>query len=785
MSHMFSTTALTRMSARHPWRAVLAWVIVLAIAVGIMGLIGMRTTTDFDFVNQPESMAGWEKLEEAGLVSQEPNNETVIIRSGSMTIDDPEFQAHADEVVATLRGMENVVVPASVISFYELKSEPSMEAMANALVSADRDTLLIPLTLAGTQDEAAEIAPLYRETLAGLSGGEFDVLSIGMISSGEELMKMGEEDMVRGEAIGIGTAVVILVIVFGALVAAGLPILLSLVSIAISFGITASLSQMWSFSFFITNMITMIGLAVGIDYTLFVVERYREERRHGREKLEAITATGGSASKAVAFSGGTVVLALIGMFILPVTIFRAMATGAIVVVLVSIAMTLTLVPAMLSLLGDRIDWPRKRNYAATHRSADDPHDLATVYQGFWGRLTKVVMARPIISVALSAGLLLALAVPYLDITIGASGNESTPEESAAHRGYDILVEDFSAGRLSPVQFVVTGEPEAVESGIRNLRVGLLMETLDDGLTPAFVTANENTWFRWSENGEVALAEATLSIAANDPQVNEVIRDLREDIVPAAFEGTGATVYVTGEAAFGYDFTVLVETYTPIVFTFVLTMSFLLLLLAFRSVVVAAKAILMNLLSVGAAYGLLVLVFQKGIGNDILGLQQTQTIEVWLPLFLFTVLFGLSMDYHVFLLSRIREHYDMTGHNRDSVAVGLHSTAKIITGAALIMVAVFGGFASGQLVMLQQMGFGLGVAVLLDATVVRSILVPAAMALLGDLNWYLPRWLQWLPDLRVEGGEAVPATATATVEATPVTTQPHFHLPHLHLPRLGH
>ncbi len=782
MSHMFSTTSLTRGSARHPWRTVLAWAVVFALAAGIMVLIGMKTTTDFEFVNEPESYAGLKTLEEAGLVRQEPNSETVIISSGNLTVDDPAFQAFADEVVATLRGMDTVVVPASVVSFYELKSEPSMEAMANTLVSADRDTLLLPLTMAGTQDEAAENAPLYRETLDGLSGGDFEVLSVGMISSGEELMTMGEEDMVRGEAVGIGAAVVILVIVFGALVAAGLPILLSLVSIMISFGITALLSQVWPFSFFITNMITMIGLAVGIDYTLFVVERYREERRHGRERLEAIIATGGSASKAVAFSGGTVVLALIGMFILPVSIFRAMATGAIVVVLVSIAMTLTLVPAMLSLLGDRIDWPRKRHYAPAAASADDPHDLATVYQGFWGRLTKVVMARPVMSVVLSAGLLLALAVPYLDITIGASGNESTPEESAAHKGYAILVEDFSAGRLSPVQFVVTGEPDAVESGIRNLRVALLLQTLDDGLTPAFVTANETTWFRWSENGDVALAEATLSVAPNDPQVNDVIRHLREEVVPEAFAGTGATVYVTGEAAFNYDFTELVDTYTPIVFTFVLSMSFLLLLIAFRSVVVAAKAILMNLLSVGAAYGLLVLVFQKGIGNGLLGLQQTKTVEVWLPLFLFTVLFGLSMDYHVFLISRIREHYDMTHHNRDSVAVGLHSTAKIITGAALIMVAVFGGFASGQLVMLQQMGFGLGVAVLLDATVVRSILVPSAMALLGDLNWYLPRWLQWLPDLRVEGGEVAGAVPVAPA---PAPRQPRIHMPHPHMPRLGH
>jgi uncharacterized membrane protein YdfJ with MMPL/SSD domain len=261
---------------------------------------------------------------------------------------------------------------------------------------------------------------------------------------------------------------------------------------------------------------------------------------------------------------------------------------------------------------------------------------------------------------------------------------------------------------------------------------------------------EEGWARWNEAGDVAVLEATLNIPSNDERSYAEIENLREEIVPAAFDGTGAKVYVTGETAFNQDFFTLANDYAPIVIAFVLGLSFLLLLLAFRSVVVSAKAILMNLLSVGAAYGLLVLVFQKGVGNEVLGFQQTPTIEAWIPIFLFCVLFGLSMDYHVFLLSRIREHYDLTGNNTESVAVGLHSTAKIITGAALIMVAVFGGFAMGRLVMLQQMGFGLGVAVLLDATIVRSILVPSAMALLGDRNWYMPSWLRWLPDLRVEG-----------------------------------
>ena len=778
------TAALARVSARHPWRIIAAWVAALVLAIAAVGLIGMRITTEFEFATQPESLAGFDVLTDAGLVNAEDTGETVIIRSDGLTVSDPAFRERADEVAAPLRGMDGVVLPGSVINYYELVSEPAMEGFVNGLVSADRSTLLIPLTLAGTQDEAAENAPAYRDLVGSFSDGDFEVLSIGIVSSGEELMKMGEEDLARGEAIGVGAALVILVIVFGALIAAGLPILLAVISIAISMGITAMLSQMWSFSFFITNMITMIGLAVGIDYTLFIVERYREERRHGRDRHDAIVTAGGTASKAVAFSGGTVVLALMGMFILPVSIFRAMAIGSTIVVLVSIAATLTLVPALLGLLGDRIDWPRRREYAASARTrlVDDPHDLATVYQGFWGRLTKLVMARPVVSVTISAGLLLALAVPYLDITIGSSGNESTPESSDAYRGFQILNEDFSAGSLAPVQFAVTGDPDDVAFGLGNLRVGLLLETLDDGVTPAFMTVNERSWVRWSESGNVALAEVTLSIAQNDPRAENVIADLRETIVPDAFADTDARVYVTGQTAFMYDFTRMVDDYTPIVFGFVLTMSFLLLLVAFRSIVVAAKAILMNLLSVGAAYGLLVLVFQKGIGNDLLGLQQTKTVEVWLPLFLFTVLFGLSMDYHVFLLSRIREHHDLTGNNRDSVAIGLHSTAKIITGAALIMVAVFGGFAAGQLVMLQQMGFGLGVAVLLDATVVRSVLVPAAMALLGDLNWYLPRWLRWLPNIGVEGDDLAPVTP---VPDSVATVRPHFRLPHLRFPTFGH
>jgi RND superfamily putative drug exporter len=748
------TARLARFSATHPWRVVAAWVLVLVLAVATMGILGDATTTEIRFTNSPEAQTGMDILARAGLDDNNPTDETVIIQATSDTVDDAAYRQQVEKVTAALRGMDGVVVPDSVVNYYELSANPDTATMAEGMVSKDRHTTLIPLTLAGTQDEATANAAAYQDTLAGFNSGQFEVQSVGFISIGEENNTIAEEDLVKGETFGIAAALVILVIVFGALVAAGLPIVLAMVSILVSFGLTAILGQIWDLSFFITNMITMIGLAVGIDYALFVVERYREERRNGLDKRDAITVAGGSATKAVAFSGGTVVLALSGMFLLPASIFQALAAGAVIVVVVSVIGTMTLVPAVIALLGDRIDWPRKRDYSTYHATHlnETHHGLDTVYTGFWGRVTKGVTARPVIAVVLASVLLIAASIPYWDINTGFAGVETMPPDSEVRHGFEILDQEFSAGELAPVQFVIEGNPEDVAPGIEKLRASLAEMTVPngDGSGPAFLPVPASDWAVWSQNGDVALLEATLTHASNDERSYDTIKALRDDVVPAAFDGTNAKVYVSGETAFNQDFFELVARYQPIIVGFVLVLSFVLLLLAFRSVVVSAKAIVLNLLSVGAAYGLLVLVFQKGVGNEFFGLQHTPTIEAWIPIFLFCVLFGLSMDYHVFLLSRIREHYDETGDNLESVAVGLKSTGRIITGAALIMVAVFAGFASGRLVMLQQMGFGLGVAVLIDATIIRTVLVPSAMALLGDRNWYMPAWLHWLPDLRVEG-----------------------------------
>ncbi len=748
------TATLARISAQRPWRVVATWLLVLVLAVVTMNLLGDATTTEIRFTNSPEAQTGMDILTDAGLADDSPTDETVVIQAKNLTVDDAEYRDYVEKVTADLRGMDGVVVPDSVVNYYELDANPDTAAMAAGMVSKDGRTTLIPLELAGEQDEAAKNAAAYHDDLEALGSDEFYIQSVGYISIGEENNTIAEEDLAKGEGFGIAAAMVILVIVFGALVAAGVPIILAVVSIMISFGVTQLVGQFVDLSFFITNMITMIGLAVGIDYTLFVIERYREERRNGLGKHEAITVAGGSATKAVAFSGGTVVLALSGMFLLPASIFQALAAGAVIVVIISVLGTMTLVPAILSLLGDKIDWPRKRNYEAYHEThlSERHHGADSVYSGFWGRIVKTVMARPVIGLVVAATLLVAASIPYWDINTGFAGVETMPEDSEVRQGFEILDQEFSAGELAPVQFVIQGDPDDVEGAIETLRADLGEMTVPngDGTEPAFLPIPAGDWAVWSESGDVALLEATLTHASNDERSYEVINELRDDVVPAAFAGTDAKVYVSGESAFNQDFFQLVEDYQPWIVAFVLVLSFVLLLLAFRSVVVSAKAIVLNLLSVGAAYGLLVLVFQKGVGNEFFGLQHTPTIEAWLPIFLFCVLFGLSMDYHVFLLSRIREHYDETHDNRESVAVGLKSTGRIITGAALIMVAVFSGFAAGRLVMLQQMGFGLGVAVLIDATIVRTILVPSAMALLGDRNWYMPKWLRWLPDLRVEG-----------------------------------
>lgn len=733
----FSTAGIARLSARRPWRTIGLWLLVLVLAGLSASTLNDALTTDTKQLNNPESQRGADLLEQR-LRGEKPISETIIVRSETATVDDAAFKATVDGLVAELKAIPDVT--RSVDSFYSTGNA--------ALVSADRHSTIVSVVMNGTLDEAIDRVPDYEAALASAQKDDYQILSVGDATLSEEFNTIADEDLAKGEMIGIPVAILILIVLLGALVAAGLPIVVGFVSIFIAMGLAALAGRATDLSFFVVNMIFMIGLAVGIDYALFIISRYREERARGLDKYAAIAVTGGTASKAVLFSGGTVVLALSGMFLVPELTFRSLGIGAVLVVVVAVAASLTLLPALLSVAGDKINWPRlgrKKNAVVT-----DPHTIT--YKGFWGRVTKRVMAHPVVALVLSVGVLLAFALPVVDMNRGASGVSSLPKSTEAYAAYSLLERDFPAGMIAPVEIVVdgsVGNPK-VQGSIEALTASL---AADSRFGPVSVQHNEA--------GDLALVSVPLTLEPDNPAAYATIDDLREQIVPSAFASAPAEVLVAGQVAITHDGNTLSEEYLPIVIAFVLSLSFILLTVAFRSIVVPIKALIMNLLSVGAAYGLIVLVFQKGYGANLFGFQTVPMIESWLPLFLFSILFGLSMDYHVFLLSRIREHYDLTKNNKEAVAFGLQSTAKLITGAALIMVVVFAGFAAGRLVMLQQVGFGLAVAILIDATIVRSILVPASMVLLGDRNWYFPKWLNWLPHVTIEGHvPSIPSVAPA-------------------------
>ncbi|HLA82660.1 MAG TPA: MMPL family transporter, partial [Thermoleophilia bacterium] len=458
----------------------------------------------------------------------------------------------------------------------------------------------------------------------------------------------------------------------------------------------------------------------------------------GFAKVEAIVRTGSTASRSVVFSALAVILALGGLFLVPSTLFQSLAAGAIMAVFTALLAALTLLPALLGALGDRVNALR---VPLLHKTTGG----AGRKGGFWDHVSSGVMRRPVTSLVLATGFLAVIAGLYFFIELGSSGVETLPPASESRLGFEMLERDFPGASLTPVQIAIRGQADSsgVEQGIGNLQA--LVAADPDFKAPATAEV--------SPAGDLTLLSLGVTGEPTGKDAIAAVRMLRADYIPAAFAGTGLVagqdVLVTGQTGGTIDYLDNITGATPRVFLFILGLSFVLLLVVFRSILVPFKAILMNLLSAGAAYGLMVAVFQKGWGADLLGLQKVEFVEAWVPLFLFAVLFGTSMDYHVFLLSRIRERFDQTGNNRESVAYGVRRTGGIITGAALIMVAVFGGFAAGDLVMFQQLGFGLGVAVFLDATIVRSVLVPAAMRLLGRANWWFPHWLHWLPDLRVE------------------------------------
>jgi RND superfamily putative drug exporter len=727
-----STERLARASAARPWTVIAVWLVLLAIGLFlIMRLLGSALTTDADVTTNPESKQA-RTLIEHRLRGPQRDNEIVIVRSASTTVDDPAFRSVVEGLFSRVTALGPRIIAGG--HNYYATGDPT-------LVSQDRHISILPFSMSGTLQDANDNIDKVLNIVHGTKADGFDVMIAGNASMGKDFQSTASSDLETGEMFGIPIALLILALVFGALAASVIPIALALAAIVLAVAASALLGQQWQLSFFVTNVITMLGLAVGIDYSLFVVSRYREERAHGLDKMSAIARAGGTASRTVFFSGATVIIALLGMLIVPQTIFRSIAAGSVLVVVMAVAASLTLLPAVVSLLGDRLNAGHIPFIQRTRGRFNEERP-----GGFWDRLASVVMKHAVLSATVAAGLLIAASIPYFRINTGFAGISTLPDSLPAKQAFTVLQRDFSGGLIAPAEIVISGDVKsaAVAGGVDRLKAAMASD-------PAFGQPT----YQANQAGDLALIEVPVAGDPNSDQAQSAVRRLREQQVPAAFARVPARVLVGGEIAGNLDGIDMLSVYTPIVFVFVLGLSFLLLMVVFHSIVVPIKAVIMNLLSVGAAYGLLVLVTQEGVGARLFGFQQVEHIEAWLPIFLFAILFGLSMDYHVFLLSRIKEHYDHTGDNSEAVRFGVRSTGRLITGAALIMVAVFAGFAAGNLVMFQEMGFGAGVAVLIDATVVRCVLVPASMKLLGDWNWYLPSWLRWLPQLQTEAPSAPP------------------------------
>jgi putative drug exporter of the RND superfamily len=732
-----STRALAAASARHPWRTIGAWIVVTVLAVvTIATLLGGSLTTEGSPTNDPES----ERAEDVLLAAFPPDPSTavsdiVVIRSEQYTVDSPQFEEYVRDFVD-----DGEIRALGLASTY--LDDPNA-----GLVSEDRHATIVPIALLDDDDETEA---LVEKVEAIDQESAFAVSVTGTETLDHDFNLLSQEDLENGELkFGLPAALIILLLVFGAVVAGLVPLLMAIVAIVVALGLSTLLAQQFELSVFLVNMLTGMGLALGIDYSLFVVSRYREERAQGRDELAAIEASGATASRAVLFSGSVFVVAMFGMLLVPNSIMRSLAVGAILVGIVSVVAALTLLPAVLGLLGDRVNALRIPIIGRGALQASNPEGRV------WGAIVRRVLRRPGLSLALSTAVLLALALPVFRLDTGTSGVSALPDRFVSKQGFLALERDFPGTTTDPAEIVVqNASAKGVAPALERLRARLAAD-------PRF---GDGDLAQSADDGVALLSVPVKGDPSSTPAI-DAVRELRSEVVPQTFAGTNAEALVGGTSSENIDYFDSVIGPAPYVIAFVLLLTFVLLTVVFRSIVVAGTAVFLNLLSVGAAYGLLVLVFQEGIGADLLGFQTTDTIEAWVPLFLFSVLFGLSMDYQVFLLSRIRERFDQTRDTTDAVTFGVGSTARIITGAALIIVAVFSGFARGDLIMFQQMGFGVAIALLIDATIIRSVLLPSAMKLLGDANWYLPRWLEWLPRLQVEAsGSGHSGRAPAESEA---------------------
>jgi uncharacterized membrane protein YdfJ with MMPL/SSD domain len=722
-----------RWSTQHRGKAIAGWLAFVVVAVVIGGLVGTVNPTGDS--NHGDTAKAQKILDGAW---PDRASETVLVQSSKgavVTAHDPEFRRAVQDVVAGVSRQPGV---AGVQSPYarggaDHISKDGRSALVTFKINGDSK-------LAEQRVDAIEAA-VHRAAAAHpkLFVGQF-----GEASADKALSASFGDDFKQAGLLSIPVTLVILVLTFGALVAAGVPLLLGITAVVGTIGLLGPVSHLFALDEFINEIVLLVGLAVGVDYSLFYLRREREEKARGHNPKDAVAIAAATSGRAVLVSGATVMAAMAGMMLAGDRTFVALGLGAIFVVAVAMIGSVTVIPALLSGSGKwlergRIPFLGKRLAAARER------DLDRGGRG-WNFVLDRVLRRPALAAGAAAALLLVLALPMLHMHTANSGTDALPRDLAVMKVYDRMQAAFPGGEIPATVVLkaqdvttprITGAVAQLERDA--VATGKVKRPIDVSVAPGH---------------HVMTIDLPIVGTGTDHASNAALAALRDQVVPRFEHQAGVKAYVTGMTAGSKDFNDLMKARWPIVFAFVLSLAFVLLLVTFRSIVIPIKAIVLNLLSVGASYGVLTWLFQDGHGEGLLGFKSNGAVTSWLPMFLFVILFGLSMDYHVFILSRVREAFDRGMRTEDAVAHGIRTTASTVTSAAIVMVAVFSIFATLSYLDFKMMGVGLATAILIDATIVRAVLLPATMKLLGDWNWYLPKGLHWLPRIgHHEGGPA--------------------------------
>jgi uncharacterized membrane protein YdfJ with MMPL/SSD domain len=725
-----------RWSASHWKTAVFGWLAFVVAAFYIGNVVGTKNIKDDDYGTGQSHRA--DQILKDGFPKADALTELVVVQSSSKNVSDPEFRSTVNDVISAVAG------------------NPAVNNLESPLARANRDqvsqdgrTAMLTWEMKGKYDDAkTKIDPIVAAVdKVGSQHPAFYVGEAGAVSSSKALDQMFSDQLKTAGERSIPITIIVLLLVFGALVAVGVPLLLALSGVVATVGLVALPSHLVPMDKNVAAVILLIGLAVGVDYTLFYLKREREERAAGKSSRAAIEAAAATSGRSVLISGVTVMIAMAGMMFSGDKSYLGFGIATMMVVGIAMLGSLTVLPALLSKLGDRVE---KGKIPYLNRLRRDSGE-----NRFWKKVLAPAMRRPAIAAAVASGALLVLALPVLNLHTAQSGLDALPNSAPTVSTIKKISAAFGNGETSQTEVAIKAniDSPATKQAIAALKTKVEAAHLNTSSIDVEVNPSRT----------VARVDIPMVGKGTDAKSNAALDQLRNDILPSTVgQVDGAEYAVTGLTATSADQNVLLKRKAPIVFGFVLVFAFALLLVTFRSIVIAAKAIVLNLLSVGAAYGLLVVVFQWGWGERLLGFQSNGGIASWLPIFMFVILFGLSMDYHVFILSRVREAYDRGMSTEKAVEHGIVTTAGVVSSAALVMVGAFAVFALMPILDMKEMGIGLAAAVLIDATIVRAVLLPATMRLLGDWNWFLPTWLEWLP--RLEHGEEV---APAAIEAEPV------------------